>query len=116
MKKRGGGPRLWQECPECGLRVYGVADHLIVSTKRVVVATSATPSQKVVVLMDPPDGHGRMWQSGAVPSPKKFCVNWHWRHRYEPAVFKSYKSASDAIKAWWKQIHGYHKAEGKCPA
>lgn len=116
VKKRRGGQRFWLACPECGRKVYGVPESLIVSPKRVVVTTSAKPGEKVVVLIDSPSWPGRMWLVGAVTTPKKFCVNWHWRHKHEPAVFRNYKMALAAIKAWWKVIHGYHKAEGSCPA
>jgi hypothetical protein len=45
-----------------------------------------------------------------VPKPRRqFIVNWHWRRKVEPAVFRSYRHAAAAIKAWWKVIHEQHK-------
>lgn len=99
----------YQVCPECDRKVYGVASHYIVGPKNLQVATSAVGLQKLVILSDPPAGNERLWAVGAVPKPRRFLANWHWRHRQEPAVFRSYRHACNAIREWWRQIHKIHR-------
>lgn len=101
-------PYFWQACPECGQKVYGVAKHSIVSPKEPLMKLIANHTQKIVLLSDPLGERSRMWLVGAVPNPKKFVVNWHWKHKHEAAIFRNRKDATAAIKNWWNKVHEGH--------
>ena len=111
QKKKLDGPPAWQACPECGRKVWGVAQANIVMSpqKHLAIETGAIGNQAVVLLCDPPEAKYRLWEVGAVPTPKKFVVNWNHSHGQKPAIFKTPVMAAKAIRAWWKDLHEIHK-------